>query len=327
MLGYKFEYGGKVLCTAYDHEMFRNVFDVKPDDPGYDAAAVKEGEIAAREENEKVQQFFKDADILVHDTQYTHKEYLAGKIGWGHSSFEWAINSAHKAGVKHLVLFHHEPLRNDQELEGLYKAYMTLDPRQDTHEGQPRPGRARRSRCRPRSRPRAVPRAFARGPYRASAREGTRSHASAGIQCASLPSHFTLHPMGLVSDIRIGRPATASSSAMLQVVHRHLRASPSGCPHRARCRASVRSLSKTKKCGVRSAPYARAVAWLSSRRYTQGNLCSLHPLHHVREVVVRVGLLAVGVDADEGDPSGRELLHGLPWSPRPTRARTGSGCR
>ena len=125
VLGYKFEFQGKVLCTSYDHEMFRNVFDVRPDDPGYDAAAVKEGEIAAREENEKVQQFYKNADILVHDTQYTHKEYLAGKIGWGHSSFEWAINSAHKAGVKHLVLFHHEPLRNDQELEGLHKAYLT----------------------------------------------------------------------------------------------------------------------------------------------------------------------------------------------------------
>lgn len=124
VLGYKFEFEGRVLCTAYDHEMFRNVFDVKPGDPGYDEAAVKEGEIAAREENEKVQEFYRGADLLVHDTQYTHKEYLAGKTGWGHSSFEWAINSAHKAGVKHLVLFHHEPLRSDQELEGLYKAYM-----------------------------------------------------------------------------------------------------------------------------------------------------------------------------------------------------------
>jgi ribonuclease BN (tRNA processing enzyme) len=126
VLGYKFEFEGKVLCTAYDHEMYQNVFDAKPEDPGYDKAAVTEGEIAAREENEKVREFYKNADLLVHDTQYTHKEYLAGKKGWGHSSFEWAINSAHKAGVKHLVLFHHEPLRTDQELEGHYKAYMSL---------------------------------------------------------------------------------------------------------------------------------------------------------------------------------------------------------
>ena len=123
VLGYKFEFEGKVFCTAYDHEMFRNVFDVKPDDPGYDASAVKEGELAAREENEKVQQFYQGADLLVHDTQYTHKEYLAGKMGWGHSSFEYAINAAHKTGVKHLVLFHHEPLRSDTELEALYRAY------------------------------------------------------------------------------------------------------------------------------------------------------------------------------------------------------------
>jgi phosphoribosyl 1,2-cyclic phosphodiesterase len=125
VLGYRYEFDGKVFCTAYDHEMFQNVFDVKPDDPGYDPAAVKEGEIAAREENEKVLKFFEGADLLVHDTQYTHKEYLAGKKGWGHSSFEWAINAANRAGVKHLALFHHDPLRSDQELEGLLRAYTS----------------------------------------------------------------------------------------------------------------------------------------------------------------------------------------------------------
>ena len=124
VLGYRFQYEGKTLCTAYDHEMFNNVFDAKPEDPGYDPAAVKEGALAAQEENEKVSAFYAGADLLVHDTQYTHKEYLSGKKGWGHSSFEWAINSAHKAGVKHLVLFHHEPVRCDQELEALHQAYV-----------------------------------------------------------------------------------------------------------------------------------------------------------------------------------------------------------
>jgi len=32
VLGYRFEYRGKVFCTAYDTEPFRNVFDVSPDD-------------------------------------------------------------------------------------------------------------------------------------------------------------------------------------------------------------------------------------------------------------------------------------------------------
>ncbi len=122
-LGYRFEYQGKVLVTAYDTEPFRNVFDMDPSDPGYDEAAVKEGEAVAREENEKMLEFFKGADLLVHDAQYTHREYLDSKLGWGHSSFEWAINSAHKAGVKKLLLFHHDPMRRDDQLDELLIKY------------------------------------------------------------------------------------------------------------------------------------------------------------------------------------------------------------
>ena len=120
VLGYRFEYRGKVFCTAYDTEPFRNLFDVGPDDPSYDEEAVREGALAAEEENEKVVAFFKGADILIHDSQYTHKEYVnpkSPKLGWGHSSFEHAVNVAHKAGVKKLLLFHHDPDRSDAELD------------------------------------------------------------------------------------------------------------------------------------------------------------------------------------------------------------------
>lgn len=117
VLGYRFEYRGKVLCTAYDTEPFRNVFEVPPDDPGYDEEVVREGALAAKEENDKVTRFLQGADILVHDSQYTHKEYISSKLGWGHSSFEYAVNVASKAGVKKLLLFHHDPLRTDRELD------------------------------------------------------------------------------------------------------------------------------------------------------------------------------------------------------------------
>jgi phosphoribosyl 1,2-cyclic phosphodiesterase len=120
VLGYRFEYRGKVFCTAYDTEPFRNLFDVSPDDPSYDAEAVKEGALAAAEENDKVTEFFRGADILIHDTQYTYNEYVnpkSPKLNWGHSSFEHAVNVAHKAGVKKLLLFHHDPDRSDEELE------------------------------------------------------------------------------------------------------------------------------------------------------------------------------------------------------------------
>jgi phosphoribosyl 1,2-cyclic phosphodiesterase len=116
VLGYRFEFGGKCVCTAYDTEPFRNVFAAAPTDPGYDEEAVRLGEEASREENQKITEFFRGADILVHDTQYTHKEYVAGKLDWGHSTFDYAINAAHRAGVKKLLLFHHDPLRTDAEL-------------------------------------------------------------------------------------------------------------------------------------------------------------------------------------------------------------------
>jgi phosphoribosyl 1,2-cyclic phosphodiesterase len=123
-LGYRFEYQGKSLVTAYDNEPFRNVFPTDPADDNYDEDAAQEGELVSREENEKLLQFIKGADVLIHDSQYTKKEYEAGKMGWGHSSFEHAINAANKAGVQKLVLFHHDPNRTDDQLEELELGYQ-----------------------------------------------------------------------------------------------------------------------------------------------------------------------------------------------------------
>ncbi|HOX33685.1 MAG TPA: MBL fold metallo-hydrolase [Spirochaetales bacterium] len=123
-LGYRIEYKGKAFVTVYDNEPFVNVFPTDPADPSYDEEAAREGEEAAREENEKILRFCQGADLLVHDTQYTAKEYNAGKRGWGHSSYEYAINCAHKARVKRLVLFHHDPNRSDPELQELELFYQ-----------------------------------------------------------------------------------------------------------------------------------------------------------------------------------------------------------
>jgi ribonuclease BN (tRNA processing enzyme) len=115
-LGYRFEYRGKSIVTAYDTEPFRNLFPVDPADPQYNEDAAREGCRAAREENEKLFRFMQNADLLIHDSQYTAAEYEAERIGWGHSSYEYAIAAAQKAGVKKLVLFHHDPRRTDQQL-------------------------------------------------------------------------------------------------------------------------------------------------------------------------------------------------------------------
>lgn len=52
------------------------------------------------------------ADILIHDGQYTPEELLLYK-GWGHSSWEQAIEVAEQAEVKRLIITHHDPDHND----------------------------------------------------------------------------------------------------------------------------------------------------------------------------------------------------------------------
>jgi ribonuclease BN (tRNA processing enzyme) len=123
-LGYRFEYQGKSIVTAYDFEPYRNIFPVDKNDPDYDEAAAREGDAAAREENERVLQFFKDADVLIYDAHYTALEYESKK-GWGHSTFEQAIISAREASVKKLICFHHDPNRTDSQLEELEDLYRT----------------------------------------------------------------------------------------------------------------------------------------------------------------------------------------------------------
>lgn len=122
-LGYRFEYSGKVFCTAYDTEPYKNIFCTDPDDPSYEESLAEEGELVAKEQNGILEQFFKRADFLIYDAQYTEEEYRASKIGWGHTSVEYAIEASKRAGVKKLALFHHEPMRTDAQIEALEKLH------------------------------------------------------------------------------------------------------------------------------------------------------------------------------------------------------------
>jgi phosphoribosyl 1,2-cyclic phosphodiesterase len=60
----------------------------------------------------------RDADVLVYDAQYLPEEY-AGKVGWGHSTYEAGAALARAANVGKLVLFHHDPGRNDQAVAAI----------------------------------------------------------------------------------------------------------------------------------------------------------------------------------------------------------------
>jgi phosphoribosyl 1,2-cyclic phosphodiesterase len=55
-------------------------------------------------------------DLLIHDSQYTAAEFPE-RWGLGHSAIEYAAGLARRAGVKRLMLFHHDPARTDDELD------------------------------------------------------------------------------------------------------------------------------------------------------------------------------------------------------------------
>ncbi len=122
-LGYRFEFDGKVFCTCYDTEPFRNLFITDPDHPDYDEAMAIEGQEVAEEQNLVLERFFEGADLLVYDAQYTEEEFIANRIGWGHTPIEYAIEAAGRAGVKRLALFHHDPDRTDAQIDEMAKRY------------------------------------------------------------------------------------------------------------------------------------------------------------------------------------------------------------
>lgn len=72
--------------------------------------------------------FAKDADLLIHDGQYTTEEYQGKFKGWGHSTWEQAVEIAKLANVKRLIITHHDPDHNDEFLDGLEKECQKFFP-------------------------------------------------------------------------------------------------------------------------------------------------------------------------------------------------------
>lgn len=58
------------------------------------------------------------ADVAFHDAQYFDEEY-ATHLGWGHSAISHTVTMGRRAGVRQLVLFHHDPSHSDEDLDRL----------------------------------------------------------------------------------------------------------------------------------------------------------------------------------------------------------------
>jgi len=70
--------------------------------------------------DESIVELAKDADLLIHDGQYTADEYKMYK-GWGHSTWQQAVEVAKRAKVKKLIITHHDPDHDDDFLDAMEK--------------------------------------------------------------------------------------------------------------------------------------------------------------------------------------------------------------
>jgi ribonuclease BN (tRNA processing enzyme) len=63
-------------------------------------------------------EFLRDVDLLIMDAQYDSAEYET-HVGWGHGCVRDVVELAMEAGVKRLVLFHHDPDHDDGKVAAM----------------------------------------------------------------------------------------------------------------------------------------------------------------------------------------------------------------
>ncbi len=110
-LGFRIKSGGKTVVYVADHEPFStNLYKASVETPSL-ADIIHAGD-------RRHVEFLADADLVIHDAQYTNAEY-ASKRNWGHSTVEYVLEVAMAANVKQVVLSHHDPGHDDDFLKAL----------------------------------------------------------------------------------------------------------------------------------------------------------------------------------------------------------------
>ena len=105
VLIYKIQYKDKTLVYATDKESY----------PGGD---------------KKLINFARGCNLLIHDAQYTTEDYLDSfvpKQGYGHSTFEMAVDAKNQSGAEKLVFFHFDPSYDDNKLNSIKEQYKLQD--------------------------------------------------------------------------------------------------------------------------------------------------------------------------------------------------------
>lgn len=79
--------------------------------------------------DKKLANFARGCNLLIHDSQYTTEDYLNSfvpKQGYGHSTFDMAIECKNQVGAEKLVFFHLDPEYNDEKLNIIKEHYKDL---------------------------------------------------------------------------------------------------------------------------------------------------------------------------------------------------------
>lgn len=76
--------------------------------------------------DKKLSLFARNCDLLIHDAQYTTEDYLNSyypKQGYGHSTFDMALDCMKQSGAKKLAFYHFDPSYNDEKLDEISNHY------------------------------------------------------------------------------------------------------------------------------------------------------------------------------------------------------------
>jgi len=117
-LGYRVEADGVAVVYLVDHEPFSDELWRAGAKPGRIESILHEGD-------RHHAKFMADADLVIHDAQYTPEEYPAKKT-WGHSTYEYVVQIAAAAGVRRVALTHHDPTHNDHVVADIERKARTL---------------------------------------------------------------------------------------------------------------------------------------------------------------------------------------------------------
>ncbi len=101
-IAYRMTNGGATIAYVTDHEPFWKPEEGILHHPG----------------DQRHVAFMKGADLVIHDAQYTEDEYRQ-RVGWGHSTADYAVDVAMAAGARRVALFHHDPTHDDAAMERL----------------------------------------------------------------------------------------------------------------------------------------------------------------------------------------------------------------